>query len=260
MLELYHWEPNIFFLKPLIALAEKAAPYQGHYFDPTRFEQFAAGFPANTQSRLQLEREGPVLVAEGAILTSSFFVLEYIAENCTGPTLLPAAPYDRYRARAWGQRIALSVAGAVTTLGCARYLTPLLQARPAASLRAAIASIEPLDRRAAWEGLLEADRSGAIESARGQLAAPLRRIEAALAAERWLAGPAYSIADIDAYAMLAPLPELAPELVNASVSPRIIEFLERVHSRPAVRAALAMTRSGRPEQAFVPGPEPPRWG
>jgi hypothetical protein len=33
-----------------------------------------------------------------------------------------------------------------------------------------------------------------------------------------------------------------------------------VHSRPAVRAALAMTRSGRPEQAFVPGPEPPRWG
>jgi len=26
MLELYHWEPNIFFLKPLVALAEKGEP------------------------------------------------------------------------------------------------------------------------------------------------------------------------------------------------------------------------------------------
>ena len=41
MLELFHWEPNTFFLKPLIALKEKDVEFASRYFDPTRFEQFA---------------------------------------------------------------------------------------------------------------------------------------------------------------------------------------------------------------------------
>ena len=87
MLELYHWEPNGFFLKPLIALEEKAARFESRWFDPTRFEQFAAGFPASVESRLTLEREGPVLVADGAVIASTFFMLEYIAEALPGPSL-----------------------------------------------------------------------------------------------------------------------------------------------------------------------------
>ncbi len=67
MLELYHWEPNTYFLKPLIALKEKQAAFTSRYFDPTRFEQFAPGFPRNVESELHLEREGPVLVHDGTI-------------------------------------------------------------------------------------------------------------------------------------------------------------------------------------------------
>lgn len=260
MLELYHWEPNIFFLKPLIALAEKGVEYRSCYFDPTNFEQFGPDFPANTESRLQLEREGPVLVHDGAILSSSFFMLEYIAEAVPGPTLLPAAAYDRYLMYAWGQRIALSLAGAVTTLGCARYLTPALRARPAAPLRAQIASIEPLERRASWAALLDAEPERAVSAARGRLALPVERLEAALAASGWLAGPDYSIADIDAFAMLLALPELAPDVVNGTATPRILDFLARMRARPAVRAALARSRTGHPERAFVPGAEASRWG
>jgi hypothetical protein len=37
-------------------------------------------------------------------------------------------------------------------------------------------------------------------------------------------------------------------------------FLERMHTRPAVRAALALSRTGRPAEAFVPGAEASRWG
>ena len=46
-LELYHWEPNTYFLKPLIALEEKAAHFTSRWFDPTQLEQFAPGFPRN---------------------------------------------------------------------------------------------------------------------------------------------------------------------------------------------------------------------
>ena len=201
-----------------------------------------------------------MLVHDGAIISSSFFMLEYIAEAFPGPTLLPAAAYDRYRMHAWGQLIALTLASTVTTLGCTRYLAPALHARPAAALRAQFASIEPLERRATWSALLEAERDSALSAALGRLALPVKRIEAALAACTWLAGPEYSIADIDAFAMLLALPVLAPDVVNAAATPRILDFLVRMRARPAVRAALTHSRTGRPEQAFVPGPEASRWG
>jgi glutathione S-transferase len=145
-------------------------------------------------------------------------------------------------------------------LGCARHLAPTLRLRPSQDLKTRLASIEPLERRLAWTAVLDRSEADAAAAARGQLASPLRRIEAALTSSPWLAGTEYSIADIDAFAMLAPLPELAPELVNASATPHIAAFLARMHARPAVRAALALTRTGRPAHAFVPGPESARWG
>ena len=76
----------------------------------------------------------------------------------------------------------------------------------------------------------------------------------------WLAGADYSIADIDAYALVDPLRDLAPEVVNAVQTPRLVQWLSRIAERPAVRAARARSRSGAPERAFVPGVEPSRWG
>jgi hypothetical protein len=39
-----------------------------------------------------------------------------------------------------------------------------------------------------------------------------------------------------------------------------MEYLERIAARPAVKTALSLSRSGKPEQQFVPGVEPSRWG
>jgi glutathione S-transferase len=88
----------------------------------------------------------------------------------------------------------------------------------------------------------------------------MKRVEEALGQTAWLAGDEYSIADIDAFAMIDPLPELAPEMVNERTLPRVSEFLHRMHDRAAVRAALARSRSGSPRTAFVPGAESSRWG
>src|SRR3990170_390220 len=148
MLELYHWEPSVHFLKPLLALAEKQAQFVSHWFDPTRFEQYRPDFPRNTESELHLECEGPVLVHDGAIISSSFFMLEYISEALPGPALLPEDSYARYRARAWSQVLGASVGPVLSALGCARHLTPLLRARESSQLQADIARIQPHERRA----------------------------------------------------------------------------------------------------------------
>ena len=260
-LELHHWEPNGFFLKPLIALEEKGAAFTSRWFDPTTFEHLAAAFPSSTESRITLEREGPVLVADGTVITSSFFMLEYIAEAVSGPALMPSDAYQRYRARAWGQFLGLSLGATTSALGCARYLAPELAHRDPAALRARIDRIEPVERRAAWLTIIDGRFDEATLAAmRQRVSLPVGRLEAELAKGPWLAGPEYSIADIDAFALVDPLRELAPQIVNTTHTPRLSAWLTRIAERPAVRAARARSRSGHPERAFVPGIEQARWG
>ncbi|MEY4376867.1 MAG: hypothetical protein RJB26_1417, partial [Pseudomonadota bacterium] len=226
MIELYHWEPNGVFLKPLVTLAEKGAAYTSHWFDPTAFEQFGAGFPANTESALQLEREGPLLVVADEVLSSSSFQLEFINEAVPGPDLFPVAAHDRYRVRAWAQYLGLGLGHVVSALGCARFLRPVLAARDGAALRAQLAAIEPLERRNAWLAVLD----GAVDEAAWQqrLVAPLARLEKALTGADWLAGPTYSLADIDAYALVAPLRTLAPARVNAAATAGMVVWMLRI--------------------------------
>lgn len=261
MLELYTSEPNALFLKPLIALAEKQAPFTARYFDATNLEQFAGALPADAESGLQLEREGPLLVHDGTIISSSFFMLEYISEALPGPSLIPADAYDAYRARAWGQYLGATLGSSVPVLGSAKYLQPHLATVEAAWLDARIRSIEPIERRAGWLAL----RNGTytpeyIEAALKRLAAPLARVEKALRESPWLAGPAFSLADIDAYPMLCVLPDLAPALVNPQATPRIADYLARVAARDSVREALGSARTAHPQRQFVPGVEASRWG
>jgi glutathione S-transferase len=261
MIELYHWEPSVHFLKPLIALAEKQIEFTSRWFDPRQFEQFRADFPHSTESDLSLECEGPVLVHNGAIISGSFFMLEYIAEALPGPALLPEDSHARYLARARSQVLGASLGPVLSTLGCARHLALLLRQRDPSQLQADIASIEPRERRALWQAIVETHRSDKdFESLHQRLAASVKRVEAALEQSTWIAGDQYSIADIDAFAMLDPLPALAPEVVNENATPRVSEFLHRMRDRTAVSIALARSRSGSPHTAFVPGAEGSRWG
>ena len=261
MLELYHWEPNTYFLKPLIALKEKQATFTSRYFDPTRFEQFAPGFPRNVETELHLEREGPVLVHDGTIISGSFFMLEYIAEALPGTELYPGNAYEHYRARAWGQFLTLGLGAGVSALGCARYLAPILKQRDAAQLKSQIAAVEPLERRTAWTAVIDGTYTDAVlETLRKRLEFPLKRLESTLSQGQWLAGSAYSVADIEAFSMLNALPDLAPEQMSERSVPRLFEFVQRMRERRAVREALALSKTGKPQQAFVPGSESSRWG
>jgi len=264
MLELYTSEPNTFFLKPLIALHEKQAAFALRWFDADTLEHFSLGSSLSTwgdvEAHLHLEREGPLLLHDGELISSSYFMLEYIAETMAGPSLLPESPFDLYRARASAQFLGAHLGALVPVLGCAKYLAPRLCANRAA-VEAKVATIEPIERRLGWSALLDGSYTPQIlVTARERLKFPVSRVEATLAREPWIAGPAYSIADIDAFAMLRVIEDLAPEVVNGDSTPRILDYVSRISARPAVRAALATSRSGRPEQHFVPGVEPSRWG
>jgi glutathione S-transferase len=260
MLELHTSEPNTFFLKPLIALHEKHAAFTSHWLDCDALTHFAAAGP-DVEATLHLEREGPLLVHDGTMISGSYFMLEYIAETLPGVELMPATPFDLYRARAWGQFLGASLGSLVPILGCVKYLAPKLARMDRALLEARLAAVEPLERRTSWLALVDGTYTPQIlASARERLKFPLARIEKTLGDSDWLAGPRYSIADIDAFALLRALPALAPDLMNPGETPRVADFLARMEARPAVKAALATSRSGKPTEHFVPGFEPSRWG
>jgi len=261
LLELYTSEPNTFFFKPLIALAEKRATYTSRYFDAAGLEQFAGGFPGDLESTLQLEREGPLLVHDGTVIASSFFMLEYISEAIPGPSLVPADAYDAYRARAWGQYLGANLGSSVPVLGAAKYLQPHLDTLDSSEVDERIAAIEPVERRTGWLALRNGTYTAAyLQAVSDRLAAPVARVEKALREGPWLAGPAFSVADIDANPMLCVLPDLTPGVVNRDATPRIAEYLERVAARESVREALRTARTDHPERQFVPGVEASRWG
>ncbi len=255
MLELYHWEPNGLFLKPLIALHEKDARFTSHYFDASRLEQLDEGFPGNVESRLHLEREGPVLVDGDEIITSTFFMLEYINDSLPGIDLKPGGAFEHYRMQAWGQKIATILSPAVCALGCATYLSI------DESLRSRIDAIEPLERRNLWLDVLNGRYdASAVAGMREHLKGTIGLMETTLNQDPWLAGEEYSIADIDAFAMIRPLPQLAPDVVNSDETPALLAFIERVSQRPAVATAMSAARTEHPETCFVPGCEASRWG
>jgi glutathione S-transferase len=261
LLDLYTSEPNTFFFKPLIALAEKRASFNPRYFDAAGLEQFGAGFPGDLESSLQLEREGPLLVHDRTIISSSFFMLEYISDSLPGPSLIPADAYDAYQARAWGQYLGANLGSSVPVLGAAKYLRPHLDKLDSAWVEQRIAAIEPIERRAGWLALRNGSYTAAyLQAVSDRLAAPVARVEKALREGAWLAGPAFSVADIDAYPMLCVLPDLAPATVNRDATPRITDYLERVAARDSVREALRTARTHHPERQFVPGVEAARWG
>jgi glutathione S-transferase len=261
MLELYTSEPNTFFLKPLVALHEKGATFTAHWLDVDALDHFALDHADEVEARLHLEREGPLLRHAGTLISGSGFMLEYLAEILPGEDLLPADPFDRYRARASGQFLGAQLGSLVPILGCMKYVAPRLAALDRAMLDARLAGVEPIERRNSWLALVDGTYTPQIlDTARERLRIPVARVEQALGAGPWLAGPRYSIADIDAFALLRCLPDLAPELVNPQSTPRIAEYLRRIEARPAVQAALATTRSGQPGRHFVPGVEPSRWG
>jgi glutathione S-transferase len=262
MLELYHWEPNGSYLKPLIVLHEKGLRFESRYVDVLAFEQFKPGFPhASRETRLSLEGEGPLLVHDGRQITESMFMIEYLEDAFPEASLRPADAFSHVRILAWARFINEVLMPAANTLGCRKYLAPALQGRDVASLDPVLSRIPMKLLEDGWRAALTGSYSEEIlEDSRRKVGLAVRRIEEALASSEWLVGTSYTLADIDAFSICNSLPALTSDLVNATASPRLFAWIKRIRMRAAVRAALGASRTGRPEQAFAPGPEHSRWG
>jgi len=260
MLELYHWEPNTFSLKPLIALHEKGLEFQSRYVDFLGFEQYALPrIATDLEVRHNPEGEGPILLHNGTAMTESFFINLYLDEVFPERPLRASDAASRWRVLVWARFANEVLAPAISTLGSHKYLAPELKKRNRSDVEQAIARMPTEEQRLGWRAALDNSYSDELlEDSRRKVAIAVRKVEDALENSAWLVGSSYSLADIDLFSLLHPVSALVPGALTSA--PRTSAWLKTIGDRAAVKSAFATSRTGKPEQCFTPGPEHSRWG
>lgn len=238
-LQLYHYEPSANSMKPLLCLAEKGIPYESHYVDLHNFEQHSEAFVA-----LNPNGQVPVLIHNGAVITESTVINEYLDEVFPGTRLVPQDPVTRARMRIWNKFVDEYFCPALSRIGWS-VLVPKIAARlKSGELEEALKKVPLEEQRRKWlTAATESFTPEELSDARRQVSVSVERMENILRSSQWLAGDEYSLADVNTYSMAAGVPRLIPEAMNEETSPRSIDWLQRMNARPAVQAALATSRT-----------------
>jgi glutathione S-transferase/GST-like protein len=252
VIELYHWEPNARSLALLVYLGEKGLEFESHYVDMLALEQQRPAYRS-------ISPEGivPVLVTEGEALTDTGLALEFLCDRYPEPSLAPSDPGDWYDLQAWTAILdgGMGLADNVRLLGWNLAMLKSLPGEALEKLSAGIAQL-PQKKQSGWAQVqteAEADEDQ-LMLARERAEEVVAKLENALSDAGWLAGEAYSIADILGFAHAHSLPALLPESVSETTAPRVIDWLSRISERDAVRGALARaSRLFEPAAFAAPG-------
>ncbi|BBC71088.1 glutathione S-transferase [Altererythrobacter sp. B11] len=191
MLELWHHGSSVCAAKVRLALAEKGVEWTGHYVDILAGEQFDPAFLAiNPRGAV------PAIRHEGAIITESTVICEYVDESFPGPALRASTPLGRARMRMWTKLVDEEVHPAVRPVTYVTTHRHAILARGEEAVEEHIASDpHPLwrERKRRWirEGFAAPDVADAV----GVFQRLVRSMDAALEGQEWLAGESYTLAD-----------------------------------------------------------------
>lgn len=236
MLDVYTWEPNANSGKPLLALTEKGVAFDYHYVDLAKREQHSPAF-------LRINPYGtvPALVHDGTVLTESSPMLEYIDEVFPGPPLRPTEPALLWRMRWFCRFMDVNLCPALAMIGSHAVASVRFANADPRELERAIARIPLPERKRSWS-MLMFNRIPAEELAEShrRVAEAIPMYERALSEFPYLAGPAFSLADINAMCTIYALPLQRPEQVNDRCTPHLMDWYRRCHARPGIRAAFAL--------------------
>jgi glutathione S-transferase len=235
MLRLYHAWASTCSQKVRLALAEKDLAYDGVVLNLRRFEQLAPDF-------LAINSEGvvPVLVHDGFTLRESTIINDYLDDAFPDCPLRPADAKGRARVATWSRFVDDVPTLAIKKPSFQRNMRPFLQSLPEAEIEAAVARIPNPETARRWR---DAARNGIpadeLAAADADLRRMLDRMQAALAADRWLAGDEYSLADINIAPFVHRLASFS-EYDLARDWPAVDGWYARLRARPAfARASFA---------------------
>lgn len=235
--KLYHAEPGANSLKSLISLKEKGVDFDSVYVDLHKFEQHQPWFV-----KINPEGQVPVLDHDGAIITHSTVIAEYLEDAFPGLSpLCPADPVGKARMRYWNKFTDEHVLNHVSMHGWHRMVGVIARSIESGEFESLMENIPLPDQRKKWRDARSGFSQEQLNYATSKIAYAVDKVENRLKESPWLAGDAYTLADINFYTSCGAMVEMMfPEMEIAKRAPRLVEWRERINERAAVKAALAM--------------------
>jgi glutathione S-transferase len=176
----------------------------------------------------------PVLVDGDLVMPEVAFALQYIGE-AFAPALAPADPWLWYEVQALNQQIDGAIGPAVNLLGWTRETS--VEERD--THRARLAAIPHRQKPAGWHAVwadAEANEDQ-LANAREKVEGGLDQLAARLGDADWLVGGAFSLADINAFALVRAVRAVMPEPIAAR--PAVAAWLGRTEARAGELGAVA---------------------
>lgn len=233
MLELYHFGDSVCSLKVRLCLAEKDLPWTGHFVDLLKFEHLQADY-------LRLNPNGvvPTLIHNGRPIIESTIINEYLDDVFPQTPLRPDDLYERARMRAWvkfeDDVLHPAVRPATFNLMLKQHVGEMSDQE-----LADIAARHPKkDVAEDWKKAARApiDES-ALATAKAKLTTAFDRLEAGLKDRLWLAGDAYSLAEISMAPLVDRLEHLALDGLWSGRS-GVSDWIGRIKKRAAYKIAI----------------------
>jgi glutathione S-transferase len=238
MLDLYHYEPSANSMKVLLCFKEKALDFTSHYVDLHNFEQHAPAYVA-----INPNGQVPALVHDGAVITESTVINEYVDEVFPDIALRPETALGRARMRVWTKFVDEYFNPSVSLIGWNYIIKGIVAELTEEEFEEKLKKIPLEEQRVKWRlAARQAFPQEELDEARRKIGHSVQRMERQLAQTPWLAGDSYSLADVACYTLTAAVPRFFPEFLSETVAPYTYRWLATMNERPAVKAALAMAR------------------
>ena len=233
MIELYHHGSSVCAAKVRFALGEKALPWQGHYLDILKGDQFAPDY-----LKLNPKAVVPTLVHDGRVIVESTVINEYLDDAYPEPRLKPTDAAGRARMRLWTKQLDEGVHAATSVVSSAiafRYQ----------KLAAGMEALEefhkkmpdPVKREKSWENITKGVESRFFAEAVKRFDRLLADMETTLSDTPWLAGKEFSLADIGYAPYVTRLDHLQLQFLWAK-RPHIPIWYDRVRERRSYTEGL----------------------
>jgi glutathione S-transferase len=195
MLELYHNDMSTCAQKVRFALAEKGEKWQSHHLDLR-----ARDHQRPEYLRLNPNAVVPSLVHDGTVIIESTVINEYIDDAFPGPALRPADAIGRARMRLWTKQLDEGLhadTGVLSTSIAFRYQK---FEKGTDEVEALINNVpDPIKRERVRANIMEGVESRYFSESVRRFDGLVASMEKTLRAGPWLAGEAFSLADV-AYA------------------------------------------------------------
>lgn len=232
-LALYHAWVSSASRRVRFVLEEKEIPYQGILVDLLAFEQHSPEYVAVNPNGLV-----PTLVHHGTSVIESSVICEYLDEVFPDPPLRPSDPHARAQMRVWAKWSDEVVIRAFQVANWNRMMGPTARQWSDAEVEQRLAAVPVPDRREDWRRVAREPFSDTeIEHAVRNIRRTLERMEGDLANGPWLAGEAFSLADIHLSPYIVRIGEHAERGIHLADYPNCNDWWNRLTARPAFERA-----------------------